>query len=351
MTRSLLARRRRLLQPRFRSGNRGGAHVGVRLDHHGFTLVELLVVIAIIAVLIGLLLPAVQSAREAARRADCTSKMKQFALAVLNYESAKQVFPPEGEGYGWCTSAAGGSGDPRILNMSGIVLILPYLEEVALFDSLDTNSAFANRTTGGCCSYAGNQNGTLAGTMTTNNQFVSRPIASLFCVSDPGKRTSSYSNGAVTGAATNYDFVANPNGLSRCRWWMAAPANERYIFGDSSRTRTGNITDGQSHTLMVGETVREVRNGSNPAWAYRGWVQHGIEPAGRINQWQGVASTLYAFQPGRLDTWSRAGSLHPGGCNFAMADGAVRFIQESVTGTVLLQAARMADGFNPKTDP
>jgi prepilin-type N-terminal cleavage/methylation domain-containing protein/prepilin-type processing-associated H-X9-DG protein len=317
---------------------------------HGFTLVELLVVIAIIAVLIGLLLPAVQSAREAARRADCTSKMKQFALAVLNHESAKRVFPPEGEGYGWCVSAAGGSGDPRILNMSGIVMILPYMEETAVFDSLDVNSPFSNLTTGLCCGVTGNLNGTLAGTTATNNAVVTRVLPALLCSSDPGKRTSSYGNGSVTGAATNYDFVANPNGLSRCRWWMAAPANERYMFGDSSRTRTADITDGQSHTLMAGETTREVRNGSNPAWAYRHWVQHGIEPAGRINQWQGLTSTAHAFQPGRLDTWSRAGSLHPGGCNFAMADGSVRFIMDTASATVLQQASRMADGNNPKTD-
>jgi prepilin-type N-terminal cleavage/methylation domain-containing protein/prepilin-type processing-associated H-X9-DG protein len=321
-----------------------------RAPRRGFTLVELLVVIAIIAVLIGLLLPAVQSAREAARRGDCTSKLKQVALAVLNYESARGHFPPEGVGYGWCTSSAGGAGDTDILNMSGFVLLLPYMEETALHDRLDRRSAFANRTTGGCCSYAGNRNGTLAGSITANSPFVTQEIPALMCLSDPGKRTSTYNHGSVRGAATNYDFVANPGGLSSCNWWKTAAATSRYIFGEGSRTRIADVTDGTSHTLLMGETVREVRNGSNPAWAYRAWVQHGIEPAGGINRWQGLVGTTYPFVRGKLDTWSRAGSLHPGGCNFAMADGSVRFVRENVTTTVLSQAARMADGQTAKLD-
>lgn len=316
----------------------------------GFTLVELLVVIAIIAVLIGLLLPAVQSAREAARRSSCTSNMRQFGLAVLNHESAKQVFPPEGVGYGWCTSAAAGAGDRQILNMSGIVTILPYMEQASVFESLDLAAPFSNLTTGLCCGFTGNLNGTLAGSMTANNAVVTQPLSNLFCPSDPGKRTSSYSNGAVTGAATNYDFVANPNGLSGCNWWRTAAVAARFIFGENSRARARDISDGQSQTIMLGETTREVRNGSNPAWAYRHWVQHGINPPSGINRWQGLLNPAFAFAPGKLDSWSYAGSLHPGGCNFVMADGSVRFIGEGVTTTVLSQASLMADGNTPKTD-
>jgi len=318
----------------------------------GFTLVELLVVIAIIAVLIGLLLPAVQSAREAARRSTCTSNMRQLGLAVLNHENAKQVFPPEGVGYGWCTSASGGPGDRQILNMSGLVPLLPYLEQSEAFDSLDLGLPFSNLTTGLCCGLTGNLNGSLTGPLTTNNAVVTRQLAAFTCPTDPGKRTSSYSNGSVTGAATNYDFVANPNGLSSCNWWRSAPITDRFMFGENSRTRVRDVSDGLSQTFMLGETTREVHNGSNPAWAYRHWVQHGINPAGaRINNWVGLFSTTLPFQPGKLASWAQAGSLHPGGCNFVMGDGSVRFVLESVTTTVLLQASRMADGNTPKTEP
>jgi prepilin-type N-terminal cleavage/methylation domain-containing protein len=110
----------------------------------GFTLVELLVVIAIIGVLIGLLLPAVQAARESARRAACTNKMKQLALAVLNYTDAKGVFPSaavtrpssgDAGGYSWTTGIGVGP--------SWSVVILPQLEDQARFDTFNIAGTFA----------------------------------------------------------------------------------------------------------------------------------------------------------------------------------------------------------------
>ena len=109
----------------------------------GFTLIELLVVIAIIAILIGLLLPAVQKVREAAARMQCQNKMKQIGLAIHNYENAYGKLPPAGTGYSWCASAAGGPGDARIFNSNGLVLLLPYLEQDALFRRFNLNEASA----------------------------------------------------------------------------------------------------------------------------------------------------------------------------------------------------------------
>ena len=329
----------------------------------GFTLVELLVVIAIIALLIALLLPAVQAARESARRTSCTSNIRQFGQAVLQYESANQMFPPEGASYGWCTSKPGGDGDTRILNMSGIVLLLPFLEQTGLYSNLDLALPFADRTKGNTGAHpnaVGNQNGTLAGSVTPNTAWVQTPIQSLFCPSDPRPRLSRWNNGpgltdasGKFGAATNYDFVANHWGkyAYACNKWRTAPRNERYIFAENSTTRSGMITDGLSNVFMVGETVHGRLNGSNPVWAYRTWVQHGIRHEYGINAWPGIhpLHLTKPFQPGVLD-WGTPGSLHPGGCNFVLADGSVRFVRESVTPAILGQVFQMADGLNPATD-
>jgi prepilin-type N-terminal cleavage/methylation domain-containing protein len=123
-----------------------------RLRPRGFTLVELLVVIAIIGILVALLLPAIQSAREAARRIQCTNKLKQIGLAFLNYESARKQLPlaytpnyvnPNGVGTGPCGNinyvpAAAANGKPHHFVLT---FILPYMEEQALYDQIDTQTA------------------------------------------------------------------------------------------------------------------------------------------------------------------------------------------------------------------
>src|SRR6516162_5799732 len=108
-----------------------------------FTLIELLVVIAIIAVLIGLLLPAVQKVREAAARVQCQNNLKQLGLALHNYHDANSQFPPAGRGYAWCGSAAGGPGDTAIYNSNGLVLLLPYVEQDNLYRRFNLNEASA----------------------------------------------------------------------------------------------------------------------------------------------------------------------------------------------------------------
>jgi len=247
----------------------------MRTRRRGFTLIELLVVIAIIAILIGLLLPAVQKVREAAARMACANKLKQVALACHNYESANQKLPPSGVGYGWCIVSGGYTGDAQVYNMNGLVLLLPYIEQTALDTQLNKQSAFGNQKTGYCCSYVGNTGGALVGDATTNGNGarMATLIATFKCPSDSGPQMQGPSapygpGGSLDGAKTNYDFIASQNDFY-CNYWRTAGAN-KYAFGENSGTRMTDIGDGTSNTFMLGETTLAVYNGRTASWGYRG---------------------------------------------------------------------------------
>jgi prepilin-type N-terminal cleavage/methylation domain-containing protein/prepilin-type processing-associated H-X9-DG protein len=318
-----------------------------------FTLIELLVVIAIIAILIGLLLPAVQKVREAAARSKCMNNLKQIALAAHNYESANQKLPPAGVGYGWCRVVPPTfRGDAQILNMNGLVLLLPYIEQSALDAQLNKASAFSNQNTGYCCGYVGDTDGALVGDSSTNGNgaLMTTKIPTIRCPSDNGNpelpASAAYgsgSGGSIRGIKTNYDFVTRQSELYYCNFWKDAGAADKYMFGQNSTTKITDVTDGSSNTFMIGETTLNVYNGTTAAWGYRGWVHTGIDPSAGINDWSYPIAGFVPI-PGRLGSWGRAGSLHPGGCNFAMGDGSIRFVRQSVDNTTLRQMATMAEG-------
>ena len=156
----------------------------VPLVRRGFTLIELLVVIAIIGILIGLLLPAVQKVREAANRMKCGNNLHQIVLACHNYESAYQQLPPAGRGYGWCIdNGTTYTGDAKIYNLNGLVLLLPYLEQSALYASDDLTQAVSGQNTGYCCSYVGNT-GSRTGSPNVNAAAVSKIVPAFRCPSD-----------------------------------------------------------------------------------------------------------------------------------------------------------------------
>ncbi len=317
-----------------------------------FTLIELLVVIAIIAILIGLLLPAVQKVREAAARAKCQNNMKQIGLALHSYESAIQKYPPAGTNYRWCPGAAG-----PLMNSNGMVLLLPYLEQEPLFRKFNLLEASGDAPSG-----VQGATGTLVGDPATNgNAAAAATVVNTFvCPSDnnpPTGRLTAASHYApangFSGAATSYDFITSDSDFSVCNNWKTA-GKLRRMFGENSTTKPTDVTDGLSNTFALGETTLWHVNGAAFAWGYRTWVMTGVDPGTTnpgINLWHLPAvhptwqNPPYTPVPGRIRTWwAAAGSLHTGGCNFVMGDGSVRFVREAVDAATLEASCTIGGG-------
>lgn len=318
-----------------------------------FTLIELLVVIAIIGLLVALLLPAVQMVRESGRRLACGNNMRQLGTAALNYESAQGNYAPAGRGYGMCTPTATYIGDPAIVNMNGLLLLLPYLEMQSTYDRANLKSSF-----GEVASWAlQNTSGTVVGTALTNgNAAVNATRLPAFrCPSANGDRWAQYST-STGGEKTNYDFVTDfISDMVNCNYWNAS---RTHISGENSKTRVKDIKDGTSKTHLFAETTSNGRcHGPDPGWAWRDWAMTGLQP-GRpwgINAWviawyvgPPISNPACGnFVTGRLAEYGTVGSLHPGGANLVRADGSVSFVSESVPATLLDQLDRMSDGASP----
>ncbi len=330
----------------------------------GFTLVELLVVIAIIGILMALLLPAVQSAREAARRMQCTNNLKQIALALHNYETTNGAFPAAGRGanQGYNTPLNG-----EIKGSNGLVSLLPYLEQQAIYDQFRRDEAFSQYT-----GYTPIPNAALVGDPALNgNAKLSETELNVFlCPSDPNAKRSApktlegWHYGPAPGirsAKTNYDFVTDS-------YWMFLNYNWKQVnrgtlpsermFGWESECRIADVLDGLSNTFMLAETTGYHENGAAFAWTFRGHVMCGVDPAfgdsssyGGINVWHQpwIHPTWQTppFQPLRghvRSWWCPAASLHPNGTHFAMGDASVHFVNQTIDFTSLNNLTRMMDG-------
>ena len=323
-----------------------------------FTLVELLVVIAIIGILIALLLPAVQAAREAARRVQCTNNLAQLGLALQNYDSAHQTLPP-----GVVDAKGPIRNEPKGYHMSWLVQILPYMEEQVTFEHVDFSVGAYDR---------------------KNDPVAAVQIATFACPSDARRWGSDINN-------------RWPSNYAGCHHDVEAPidADNHGVLFLNSRIHGPEIPDGASHTLFVGEKridsndlgwlsgTRSTLRNTGTAVNGTPVVEDQRSPlAGRYDAdammgMGGMGNGTLSMEPGdaagadvgeapaqedagqdspageapapglpdaeALDVGGFS-SYHPGGANFLFGDGRVQFMSETVNPQVYQQVGHRADG-------
>lgn len=276
----------------------------------GFTLIELLVVIAIIGILFGLLLPAVQQVREAARRVQCKNNLKQQGLAFLNFESVHGALPPRRSTktpkHGW---------GPYLLG---------HMEQKPLGDAYDLEQDF----------YAPD-----------NQPLIKIPLGVFICPSAPGNRLVAIIDqaGNATGAVGAASDYFTPNSVD-AYWWpenrraAAADTTNCTALKDNVKQPLANITDGLSNTLLVAEFAGRPEH----------WIRGRQQPDNSGLQWANWWGPWAAYNSSIFKTWSADGlttggpctincnnnwgiyAFHAGGANILLCDGSVHFVSESL---------------------
>lgn len=321
----------------------------------GFTLVELLVVIAIIGILIALLLPAVQAAREAARRSQCSNNLKQLALAVHNYADTFKAFPPKKMG------TTVGTDQTRNGNYgSGWMRLLPFFEQQALYDQWSSPQTLPSGT---WTAFGPVPWGSTAGDI---YEIYDAQVTTLLCPSDGN----GFNKGATAYGRNNYVFSCGDSvDASNGTYGNNQGTNPRGMFNNiDGRISFANVVDGTTNTVMLSEhlvavSARVVRQGNaynvSGILASPGTCYAQIDPNDSKSFASSVAVTTWAGTRWCHGSMSHIGfntvlppngpscaelandnttggmvhpptSNHPGGVNTAMADASVRFISETI---------------------
>ena len=322
-----------------------GLAMANKLKHRAFTLIELLVVIAIIAILIGLLLPAVQKVRDAAARLQCTNNLKQIGLAMMNYESTYKRFPA---GYldNMATVALGGNPvdaaatanpDPKI-GWGWGALILPYLEQEALYKSININSIAMNDSSAAAIA------------------FRKTVIKGFLCPSDD----TGLNTFTISGNGGNFELAkcsyAGVNGQAELADFDTALGMGMFLRGRG--VSIAEVTDGLSNTLFVGErSSKSAKHATGTLPGICTWV--GALPGGDLD---GESPALFVLghtgepaDPHKPNSPQSDGffhaedftSKHSGGVNFLFGDGSVKFITDSIDGQTWVKLGTRQGGEAP----
>ena len=342
----------------------------------GFTLVELLVVIAIIGILVALLLPAVQAAREAARLMSCSNNLKQQGLALHNYHDTYKSFPPallnSGRYTGGATRTDQWGYTEGVRNHSGFLLILPFMEQQPLYDSINLEgpSNTSNPRAGGpdpvSHPFWAANGAAMANARVPAYECPSDAHAGELSTYQPNT-TSFY--GRDRAVRTSYLFTVGYQTDYDINWDQKLTNGYNVVrvgaFGNNSHARFAQLKDGSANTTAIGESAGGVTNKTSThygPWGIHGThtSAHGRTVAGggawmtdpsyrtRVNwaAWQRDWHINAAWQ-GRADGKSYAWvfrSQHPGGAQFVFCDGSVQFLNETMDYFTFCSMTFMLDG-------
>ena len=286
----------------------------------GFTLVELLVVIAIIGILVALLLPAIQAAREAARRTQCNNNLKQIGVAMHNYHDTHKVLP---------AGCIGNRTPTGVPDWGWAVSIMPFMEMDALYQQLDIGTKRITQFY-------------YAAATVEEKALVQTPIPAYRCPSDVAKPLNNLclfgsQNPAFFDLATGNYVASSGTGTN------AGTTDAGGLFYGNSWKTFRDVLDGTSSTLMAGE-----RDASHLAAVWAG--------TGKNDSYGNEGSARTMFRAGFVINWDYVwsgnpenqgkglASLHPGGVNLALADASVRWFPQTTNSAVMQDLGNRADG-------